>query len=403
MNLRGTKIKLCACAFLSLFTAFYFFPWMISLLSHKRLKLRLLEISSEFEETIVKNYEEIRTEIITNNSTRPQLQNQRLDKKASKNSPKVSQTRQENKRTSAAADSPKTLYPLTLHSPLLLNSPQVCRGVDPLHVMIVVHTATSNFQRRSILRDTWASKDLIKTHVQRVVFLVGMTQNATIQQMIEDEYWTYGDLVQGQFMDTYHNLTHKGVMGLRWVHEYCSHAQLILKVDDDVFFNPFLFYNHFFAKLQQNNRSIACQMRRLGTSVIQRRKGKWKVPEFQFRGFKTFPVSHCNGFVMIITPDIIRSLYMAAHITPFFWLDDVYLSGILASKVGNITHVDMSKNLTQNVNLGVRCYRTLSQAKPCPIVASIVNGESTFYELWHLILARIPSSFTSDVNSAYVV
>lgn len=41
------------------------------------------------------------------------------------------------------------------------------------------------------------------------------------------------------FVDTYHNLTYKGVAALRWIDAYCSQATFVLKTDDDIFVNMF--------------------------------------------------------------------------------------------------------------------------------------------------------------------
>ena len=49
----------------------------------------------------------------------------------------------------------------------------------------------------------------------------------------------HGDLVQGSFTDSYRNLTYKNVMGLLWVTQFCSHAQYIVKTDDDMFLDMF--------------------------------------------------------------------------------------------------------------------------------------------------------------------
>ena len=49
----------------------------------------------------------------------------------------------------------------------------------------------------------------------------------------------HGDLVQGSFTDSYRNLTYKNVMGLLWVTQFCSHAQYIVKTDDDMFLDIF--------------------------------------------------------------------------------------------------------------------------------------------------------------------
>ena len=43
------------------------------------------------------------------------------------------------------------------------------------------------------------------------------------------------DLVQGNFLDTYYNLTYKSVMGHLWVSEFCRQAELVVKTDDDIY------------------------------------------------------------------------------------------------------------------------------------------------------------------------
>ncbi|KAL8605217.1 hypothetical protein ACOMHN_031158 [Nucella lapillus] len=294
---------------------------------------------------------------------------------------------------------PKTSYPVTLDTPYILNNPRVCAGLDPLHTLVIVHTATGNFQRRRLIRETWAGKNLMKTQTQRVLFLLGLTKDTSTQRMIENELLVYGDLVQGQFKDSYHNLTHKGVMAYRWVAQYCPQAQLIVKVDDDIFINPFLFYHVFFPRFRQANRTIACHVRPINTSPIMRSRGKWKVQDFEFRGFKHYPVSYCNGYLVIITPDIIKAMYSAAYTTPFFWVDDVYLYGMLPAKVGNITHTNIFKSLTLSTSKGLKCFRNLN----CSLLATTAPGENALHEVWRLSLAQIPDSLRSEVNPVYLI
>ena len=53
------------------------------------------------------------------------------------------------------------------------------------------------------------------------------------------EFERYEDLVQGNFIDSYKNLTLKAVLGLRWLSQYCSDAPFAIKTDDDTFLNIF--------------------------------------------------------------------------------------------------------------------------------------------------------------------
>ena len=51
---------------------------------------------------------------------------------------------------------------------------------------------------------------------------------------IEKEAKTEGDLVQGDFMDSYHNLSYKNVMGKLWASTFCPQAEFVVKSDDDM-------------------------------------------------------------------------------------------------------------------------------------------------------------------------
>ena len=56
-----------------------------------------------------------------------------------------------------------------------------------------------------------------------------------IQRSLEEESQEYGDLVQGDFLDNYYNLSYKAIMGNLWVAEFCSQAEFLVKTDDDMF------------------------------------------------------------------------------------------------------------------------------------------------------------------------
>ena len=67
------------------------------------------------------------------------------------------------------------------------------------------------------------------------MFCTGSTLDENIQRSLEVESQEYGDLVQGDFLDNYYNLSYKGIMGNLWVAEFCSQAEFLVKTDDDMF------------------------------------------------------------------------------------------------------------------------------------------------------------------------
>ncbi len=50
------------------------------------------------------------------------------------------------------------------------------------------------------------------------------------QKVIEEEHKQYGDIIQGDFMEAYKNLTLKGIMALKWISQYCRQAGFTIKV-----------------------------------------------------------------------------------------------------------------------------------------------------------------------------
>lgn len=153
-----------------------------------------------------------------------------------------------------------------------------CR--DHPFLIIIVNSAPVNFHKRAVIRSTWGNESnsvLIGQNqnksVVRLVFLLGQvppkvepdpkvkaifhkfvrqrrkdenltrTENhfsyhdnhATLQDLIEEENSLHHDMIQGSFVDSYHNMTYKFVMGLKWVNHFCPTAQFILKTDDDIF------------------------------------------------------------------------------------------------------------------------------------------------------------------------
>ena len=69
----------------------------------------------------------------------------------------------------------------------------------------------------------------------RLVFMLGTTPNTRLLEEVGQESAEHGDIVQGDLLDTYRNLTYKSVMGHLWVSEFCRQAELVVKADDDIY------------------------------------------------------------------------------------------------------------------------------------------------------------------------
>ncbi|XP_050416227.2 beta-1,3-galactosyltransferase 1 [Patella vulgata] len=260
----------------------------------------------------------------------------------------------------------------------LLNNVSVCP--DNLTIIIVVHTAPDHFIRRQNIRTTYGSSTTFLPFNIRTVFLIGRVKTVDLIVKIMKEHIEYGDIIQGNFIDTYHNLTYKAVMGLHWVSHYCSKVKYVVKVDDDVVFDMWKFLEVFPAHNLHASKAIFCRTTLKG---IVPRKGKWTVPKDVLVGYSHFPYPFCHGMVMIYSGDTIPLLYRASYTVSFFWLDDVFVTGMLANKAGGIKIISQTKDLIMDPRIpGFKCLR--EKGINCHVLAVTVSEDSynaTWFEL----------------------
>lgn len=250
---------------------------------------------------------------------------------------------------------------------------------------ILVHSAPANFQKRQLIRMTWASNITMSQDMPtlRVIFLLGAVANATLQRQLQQENSLYSDMVQGNFMDDYKNMTYKHVMAFKWFIYSCANAQLLIKVDDDVFVNTpqLLAYindthrrvginkvirrnlyaiNHSSDKFQLSQQLpyhpknlLFCQQV-LDARVKRSYRSKWRVSVREFAGSLYPP--YCPGYSIIYSPDVVQRLYSAAQNTKYFWIDDVHVTGTLVQQLNIITTSSLpyvlSKEDCENVLAG---------------------------------------------------
>ena len=105
-----------------------------------------------------------------------------------------------------------------------------------IRVVYIVKSALDHFKRREIIRKTWGYEKRFSDVTIKTVFLLGSTEtDPEIILKIQDESYKYGDIIQGNFIDTYYNNTIKTMMGLRWAAELCHQARFFAFFDDDYY------------------------------------------------------------------------------------------------------------------------------------------------------------------------
>ncbi|CAC5420975.1 B3GALT1 [Mytilus coruscus] len=201
----------------------------------------------------------------------------------------------------------------------LLHTTRKCKNKH-VFLLVLVYSATCKFEDRQVIRKTFGSISKFDNKLIEYVFVLGQTANDTQQMDIEQESVKYKDMIQGNFIDSYRNLTYKRVFSLFWVNKFCNNVTYVIKIDDDITVNiPFLIP---YLRNKQNKTSVLECFYLIEAGPYRDRRYKWYMSLSEYP-FATFP-PYCAGPSSIMSADVIREMYEATTIMPFFWLEDVY-------------------------------------------------------------------------------
>lgn len=205
------------------------------------------------------------------------------------------------------------------------------------HVLVFVHSAPGHRSDRSQIRNTWGSIQTLRGYNIRLIFILGKTGSSELQRSIETESSLFEDIVQANFVDHYRNLTYKHLTAFQWILRHCPDVPYILKMDDDAMVDIFHLID-FLESLQPNPKEFLYCSAFMNQGPRRDKLDKWFVAYEDYPDEK-YP-TYCEGFAYITTVDTIKTLYEVSRHTPAYWVDDVYITGILARKAG-IIHTNM--------------------------------------------------------------
>lgn len=212
----------------------------------------------------------------------------------------------------------------------IIFSEGICKS-EPVDLLVVVCTAIGKFKERQTIRETWGSDVKNASLRAKLIFILGKTMDIVEQIGLIRENNVHNDIIQEDFMDTYGNLSLKSVAMLKWSSNYCAKAKYVLKTDDDMFIHlPNIIQD---AKSRSKQRFIMGCVRNKARP-IQNKRSKWYAPNYKGK----FYPRHTSGTAYLISGDVVGELYQSSLEVPLFWLEDIYITGILAEKI-SITHI----------------------------------------------------------------
>lgn len=207
------------------------------------------------------------------------------------------------------------------------------------YLLILIASAITNFDRRMAIRATWGEQiingtldDQHKTpESYKCIFLVGQPPTDILDFLIEEEADRYGDMLRGNYLDSYRNLTLKVLHGLNFASQSCR-PKYVLKTDDDCFVNVPLIL-HFLKR--HNTVSETLYVGKIVNSdrrnVIRNSQNKWYVSPQLYP--KEFYPPYPSGHGYIISGHLLRPMMDAASKILPFPNEDAFI-GVVMNAIG---------------------------------------------------------------------
>lgn len=225
------------------------------------------------------------------------------------------------------------------HFPQLLDLPDKCGGADrsgEVFLLLVIKSSPGNYDRREVLRKTWAKERIHKDVWIRRIFISGTAdvgfEKERLNKLLELEQREFGDILQWDFSDTFYNLTLKQMLFLEWMERNCPKAHFLLNGDDDVFAHTDNMVMYL-QSLEDNDGSKHLFTGHLIQNVgpIRAAGSKYFIP-VQVQKAESYP-PYCGGGGFLLSGYTAMTIYRMSQSVPILPIDDVYM-GMCLAKAG---------------------------------------------------------------------
>lgn len=242
--------------------------------------------------------------------------------------------------------------PIPRYPSYLINHPWKCgsgRGKDrdkgsvlDVFLLLFVKSSPDNRKQRQVIRETWGNESFIHSELGvRIVVLFALgvhcdaREQANVQAALLQEDQEHQDLIQQDFLDTFHNLTNKLLLQFHWVHEHCRWACFFMSADDDVYIHmPNLIrYLHQFQRMSSKApRDLWVGHVFRGSPPVRRKWNKYYVPPDMYP-WVSYP-DYTAGAGYVVSGNVAAKIYRATlMLNSSLHIDDVFM-GICAKAMG---------------------------------------------------------------------
>ncbi|KAG5307208.1 PREDICTED: beta-1,3-galactosyltransferase 5 isoform X1 [Acromyrmex echinatior] len=244
-------------------------------------------------------------------------------------------------------------------------------------VIWIVTSYAGEPSARSALRRAYTDEELQVLGIRRVFLLGTLNDYAEkkthmLQNALLDESRRFNDLLQGDFLDTYRNLTRKHLMGLQWAANNCKDVKYIMKMDDDIIVNIYGILEKLHSGMIEKNSLTGYIMKDM--IPVREPANKWYVSKAEYIN-NIYP-DFVSGWLYITHPQIAsRLINYAVSSHEYFWIDDVFVTGILRQAL-NIKIQNISELFTTDYRYLECCIKGKANLLKCEFLAGPNGGDT---------------------------
>ncbi|XP_075435612.1 beta-1,3-galactosyltransferase 9 [Ascaphus truei] len=234
----------------------------------------------------------------------------------------------------------------------VISGSDVCSDRD-VFLLSVIFSSPENKTRRDLIRHTWANVTEFHNLVVASIFALGRPVSETTQSEILDESQIHKDIIEGSFIDAYHNETLKTVMMMEWIVTFCPNAKFILKTDEQMFVNV---------------KSLADYLQSLKThpeDIYTGRVIHQNIPDRDPQSLNFVPMAsysenyypdYCSGTAFVMSQDVARKVYIVSEDVTTLVPSDTFI-GICAQRAGVVPIHSSRFSGTRHIRYNRCCYK----------------------------------------------
>ena len=199
---------------------------------------------------------------------------------------------------------------------------------NKLFILVLINSAAgseAHYYKRMAIRNTWGKP--IGRNQWKTTFFLGKTYRPLIDRQRLMEAKEYGDIIIGDFPDTYRNITQKLMMAFQWASK--QSYEYLLKTDDDVYINIPSLITWINTRENPDEPLYAGVLYRANIvrDPLHRHFVRWA--DLQQVRYPWYP----KGALYVLSSEVVQDMVKIANRVKMITVDDAYV-GVLASYLG---------------------------------------------------------------------